>query len=497
MQRKKRTVLFMIVASLLLSLSCNLPFLTDNSAKFEDGLVQNYHPATSPVSQYTLSATQQAHVDKYGYPDRFTIFFFDEMLPDGEMYSMRHESWYYDARGYEIVFRNGDNFTERSGAPIEIEGLGRTVYSPEGFTVEMDLDALLNLRGETGFFVQNIDDSLIAGELVFIQGLAAGFEDGHLSYVETLPLGESSSLAETPPLEEDVGGLTPQELVNEGRHTYENTCTFEDGVVENWSTVLSFEFVEGGVNWKYENLGTSFFYQKISVNTYEYLHEGEKSTLIFTDLGIQKESSSGSSCNSLRSDGSRGDVPSADILFQDDFSDINSGWDRNEWDNGLTDYNNGVYQMTVKIPNGRAWANPGKHFEGDIRIEVDANKISGEDDNDFGVICRYNSSSDSFNYYFFIISSDGFAVIGKVIKGTAEYISSEKMEPSDAIKQGTEINHLRVDCIGNRQTLYVNGEEVASTTDSSFSGGDIGFIVGTFDIPRTEIVFDNLIVRKP
>ena len=105
------------------------------------------------------------------------------------MCSMRHESWYYDTRGYEIVFRNGDKFTERNGEAIQIEGLGRTVYAPQGFTAEMNLDALLALRGETGFFIQNVDDSLISGELIFIKGLAAGFEDGRLAYVETLPLG--------------------------------------------------------------------------------------------------------------------------------------------------------------------------------------------------------------------------------------------------------------------------------------------------------------------
>ena len=101
---------------------------------------------------------------------------------------MRHESWYYDSRGYEIVFRNGDKFTERNGAPIQIVGLVYTPYTPQGFTAEMNLDALLSIQGETGFLVQNVNDEMITGELIFIQGLAAGFEEGRLSYVETLPL---------------------------------------------------------------------------------------------------------------------------------------------------------------------------------------------------------------------------------------------------------------------------------------------------------------------
>ena len=162
----------------------------DDAKHIQEGLVQNYHPSDSSVTPYTLSDAQQAFVDDYGSPDRFTIFFFDETLPDGQTYAVRHENWYYDARGYEVVFRNGDKFTERIGDPIQIDGLGSTFYSPQSFTAEMDLDALLNIRGETGYFSQNIDDDLMTGDLIFIQGLVAGFEDGHLSYVETVPLEE-------------------------------------------------------------------------------------------------------------------------------------------------------------------------------------------------------------------------------------------------------------------------------------------------------------------
>ena len=297
MQRKKQTAPFVVVAFLLFSLSCNLPFLVGDSTQFEDGLVQNYQPALSPVSQYTLSVTQQAYVDEHGYPDRFVIFFFDEMLPDGQLYAMRHESWYYDARGYEIVFRNGDKFTERNGEPIQIEGLGRTVYSPQGFTAEMNLDALLALRGENGFFVQNVDDSQITGELIFIQGLAAGFEEGRLSYIETLPLGESQPLTEASPLDLTSGGLTPQELLYQGTHTYEVSCIRDDGSSSNFSAVIALEFTENGVNWTLENKDGFSFFQKVDINTYENLDGGNSLIMIFTDLGIRREASNASICN--------------------------------------------------------------------------------------------------------------------------------------------------------------------------------------------------------
>ena len=325
MQRKKTTFLLLaLILLLFLLLSCN--FVTSflgNSEQFEDGLVQNYHPVTSPVSQYTLSTVQQAQVDEYGYPDRFVIFFFDEMLPDGQLYPIRHESWYYDARGYEIVFRNGDKFTERNGAPIQIDGLGRTVYAPQGFTPEMNLDALLNIRGETGFFVQNVDDNLITGELIFIQGLAAGFEDGRLSYVETLPLNASQPLDETPPLDENPsvpeilpsqgevsGGLTSQELSNKGRHIYETSCTLGDeSVGSDWSEAFTFEFIEGGVNWTFEDANVPLFFKKTSINTYGSFDDGEGYIITFTDEGVWQEFDDGSKCTSLKLDNEGGLTP--------------------------------------------------------------------------------------------------------------------------------------------------------------------------------------------
>jgi len=185
------------------------------------------------------------------------------------------------------------------------------------------------------------------------------------------------------------------------------------------------------------------------------------------------------------------------ILFSDDFSDVNSGWDQVSWEDGLSDYGDGVYRVRVQTPHYNIWANPGQYFNDDVIVEVDATKVDGDDDNAFGLICRYSGSPDSPNYYFFMVSSDGFSVIGKVTSGDSEYLSSEQMMPADAVKQGDVTNHLRADCIGDTLTLYVNGKNVATTTDTSFVGGDVGLVVATFDIPSTEIAFDNLVVRKP
>jgi hypothetical protein len=191
--------------------------------------------------------------------------------------------------------------------------------------------------------------------------------------------------------------------------------------------------------------------------------------------------------------GSEANIQSGNVLFQDDFSDPSSGWDRVNTDEGITDYANGVYRIFVNTDNTDVWANPDLSFT-DTIIEVDATKTGGPDDNDFGLICRYE---DSANFYFFIISSDGFYAVGKVIDGVQELLGDTEMNPNDAIKIGNMANNIRVDCVGSSLSLSVNGTQLVTVQDSSFYQGDVGLIAGTFDDPGTDIHFDNFVVRQP
>lgn len=185
--------------------------------------------------------------------------------------------------------------------------------------------------------------------------------------------------------------------------------------------------------------------------------------------------------------------PMMTVLYQDDFSNPDSGWPAQADTEKSASYSDGQYLLQAFTSNQDVWAHPGESF-GDARIEVDAVKSGGTDDNSFGLVCRF---VDDENFYFFIISSDGYQTIGKYMGGNISYLSAEKMQPSSAINLGTASNHIRADCVGSTLTLYVNNQQVSSVTDNSFSTGDIGLIVGTFDEPNVGILFDNLFVYPP
>jgi hypothetical protein len=208
------------------------------------------------------------------------------------------------------------------------------------------------------------------------------------------------------------------------------------------------------------------------------------SALLFSALACQAVSSGSGNAGAEQPDG---------VLFQDDFSDPSSGWDRVNVEAGVTDYLDGAYRIFVNTSDSDVWANPGLKFD-DVYIEVDATKIGGADDNDYGVICRYQ---DSDNFYFFVISSDGYYGLGKVSQGKQRLLGMDSMPPSEVIKKGNVTNHLRAGCVGNTLSLAINDELLIEEADPDFTSGDVGLIAGSFSEAGVDIHFDNFVVIKP
>jgi hypothetical protein len=182
---------------------------------------------------------------------------------------------------------------------------------------------------------------------------------------------------------------------------------------------------------------------------------------------------------------------SGDILYQEQFEDNTTGWARVSNDNGIMDYDGGGYRILVRQPKLNFWSTPEKHFN-DVRVEADVIKLNGPDENRMGLMCRYQNG----NYYFFIISNDGFYVIGKFIGGQAILLGQNEMQASEMIQTGT-MNHLRADCVGNTLTFYINFTQVAVALDADLLAGDVGVLAGAFSAPGVDVLFDNFLVLQP
>lgn len=183
---------------------------------------------------------------------------------------------------------------------------------------------------------------------------------------------------------------------------------------------------------------------------------------------------------------------SSNVLLSEDFSNNSSGWDVYSEDLLSANYENDMYVITNDDPQSYAWGIANKFFT-DTSITVDSQLLSGPMDVESGIICRMNGD----NFYYALISIDGYYGIFKSTAEDFTMIQMENMPFNNAIKLGNETNKIRFDCIGSTLSLYINDILLAEVTDADYASGDIGLIVGTYEEAGAKFGFDNVVVSKP
>ena len=184
---------------------------------------------------------------------------------------------------------------------------------------------------------------------------------------------------------------------------------------------------------------------------------------------------------------------SGDILFEDDFSTRDNQWTTLANENGVMGYDANGFRFFIREGGLNYWATPDLVFS-DVRVEVDVLQYAGPVENRIGIICRHR---DDQNFYFFVISADGYYAIGKVKAGEQSLLGQEAMRYASVIKTGLAINHLRAECHSNTLRFYINDAPVALVEDFDFTEGDVGLLAGTFDEGGLDLLFDNFVVLQP
>jgi S1-C subfamily serine protease len=178
------------------------------------------------------------------------------------------------------------------------------------------------------------------------------------------------------------------------------------------------------------------------------------------------------------------------VLYQDDFSNPDSGWTSDTLLDGFVGYRNGEYQIQVDIETYIFWG-LAKEIFSDIVMTVKTRIITPVGDGEYGIICRHK---DNANFYGMTLTEDGWFSIWKLEDD--EFTQLLDWDYSRDIPQ-YEPATISAACIGNQLTLAVNGIVLGQVTDYTFSRGDIGLFAGTWEEKGFTIAFDNLIVMSP
>ncbi|MFB0537519.1 MAG: hypothetical protein ACETWR_21345 [Anaerolineae bacterium] len=180
------------------------------------------------------------------------------------------------------------------------------------------------------------------------------------------------------------------------------------------------------------------------------------------------------------------------IIYQEDFSDPQSGWERCCWWTGEVEYING--EMVVKDVSGPgeppSYARPHLSFDNFV-LEVDSRWSGGAVGGTYGLWFRYQ---DKENYYAFYIGNDGRYTIGKEANDKWSVLLEGF---SDAINREGDLNRFHIEANGHDLRFFMNGQFLYSVRDVDHDLGDILLIARR---PKGadffEASFDNVIVAK-
>jgi hypothetical protein len=137
------------------------------------------------------------------------------------------------------------------------------------------------------------------------------------------------------------------------------------------------------------------------------------------------------------------------------------------------------------------WGAGGEDYQ-NVIVEVNAEQLSDENDNLYGVACRLAENSDgSQNGYALLISGDGHYGIATIRNDTLNFLLD--WHQSDAIHQGQAANTIRAVCVDDYLAIYANGTFLGDVTDSTYlRPGQVGLVAGVTRDSAVRIAFDDL-----
>ena len=152
------------------------------------------------------------------------------------------------------------------------------------------------------------------------------------------------------------------------------------------------------------------------------------------------------------------------------------------------------YHVEVHEPNDSAIVVlPGQEFS-DVTVEVEvfADEANTAQSGDFryGIALRRSGNQ----YYAFTVTPGTKA--WHVLRNSPTGLEVLDEGTDETIRGLEEVDMLRVDANGSTFTFHVNGQPVSQIEDTTYAGGDLGFIVETFDSPRAHIHYDSLTIRE-
>jgi hypothetical protein len=188
------------------------------------------------------------------------------------------------------------------------------------------------------------------------------------------------------------------------------------------------------------------------------------------------------------------DLPVGDgALYKDDFSGSDGGWGTGTDDKSSVEITNGEMVMQVFQSDYFVWSVPGEDSLENVHIEVTATNTGNSTSTAFGIVCAHQVTDQ---FYYFVLTSNGEYAIAKTALAQDDLFltNNDTLATSPDIAVNAASYKIGADCGNGTLTLYVDGKQIDTVSDSTYTKGDVGLFAWTGTDTFAEIHFDDLIV---
>jgi tRNA A-37 threonylcarbamoyl transferase component Bud32 len=189
-------------------------------------------------------------------------------------------------------------------------------------------------------------------------------------------------------------------------------------------------------------------------------------------------------------------VQLGDVLLRDDFS--SSQWGTGTNSDSSVEYANDALQMIVYTKNWFVWSTPNDEDYQNVRMEVTVLNNGTDIYTAFGLMCNQQASSDS-SFYYFAITPAGQYAIAKATEGQNDLFltNNDEWAISNLIPKEAASYRVGADCSNSTLTLYVDGQQIASASDSSYTSGGVAvFTWSPEEEATTNVSFDDFLLTS-
>jgi hypothetical protein len=143
------------------------------------------------------------------------------------------------------------------------------------------------------------------------------------------------------------------------------------------------------------------------------------------------------------------------------------------------------------------WSTPDDQDYENVHIEVTVKNNGTDSTTAFGILCHQQAITDSF-YYFAVTPGGEYAIAKAALAATDVFLTNDdQWAKSDAIAQNAASYRVGADCGNGALTLYVDGQQIASISDSTYVNGGVGVLTWSGEeAAAADVTFDDFIMTK-